>query len=195
MSYENNPNPYDAQPQPGGYPQQPGGFPGQPGGYGAGGYGQFGAPALSPDVAPLPGASIGDAIKRFFQRYAQFRGYASRSEFWWVMLFLFILQIVGYVVVVAPLLAAVAASSGDLSTNESGAAAAGAGTLILGFIFLVLFLALIVPTISLSVRRLHDAGQSGWLVLINFVPYVGTIAPIIIGLLPSKPEAYRPEWS
>ena len=186
MSYESNPNPYGAQ---------PGGYGAQPGAYGTGGYGQFGAPALSPDVTPLPGASIGQAVKRFFQRYAQFRGYASQSEFWWVQLFLFILQVVGYVAVITPILAAAAASSGDLSTNDSAGAAAGVGTIIFALVFFVIFLALIVPTLSLSVRRLHDAGQSGWLVLLNLLPYVGFIVPIVIGLLPSKPEAYRPEWS
>ncbi|BDA65429.1 DUF805 domain-containing protein [Actinomyces capricornis] len=197
MSYGNTPDPYGAQPQQG-YPQQPGGFPGQPGGmpggYGAGGY-QFGAPALSPEVAPLPGASIGDAIKRFFQRYAQFRGYASQSEYWWVQLFLVILQVIGYIMVIAPLMAAAVATSEDPTVAESSAAALGAGTVVLALIFFVVFLALIIPSLSLSVRRLHDAGYSGWMVLLMFVPYAGAIAPIVFGLLPSKPENYRPEWS
>ena len=35
------------------------------------------------------------------------------------------------------------------------------------------WLAIIVPLISLTVRRLHDAGYCGWLVLLNLVPYVG----------------------
>lgn len=197
MSYGNTPDPYGAQPQQG-YPQQPGGFPGQPGGmpggYGAGGY-QFGAPALSPEVAPLPGASIGDAVKRFFQRYAQFRGYASQSEYWWVQLFLVILQVIGYIMVIGPLMAAAVATSEDPTVAESSAAALGAGTVVLALIFFVVFLALIIPSLSLSVRRLHDAGYSGWMVLLMFVPYAGAIAPIVFGLLPSKPENYRPEWS
>ncbi|MBF0697737.1 DUF805 domain-containing protein [Actinomyces bowdenii] len=197
MSYGNTPDPYGAQPQQG-YPQQPGGFPGQPGGmpggYGAGGY-QFGAPALSPEVAPLPGASIGDAVKRFFQRYAQFRGYASQSEYWWVQLFLVILQVIGYIMVIGPLMAAAVATSEDPTVAESSAAALGAGTVVFALIFFVVFLALIIPSLSLSVRRLHDAGYSGWMVLLMFVPYAGAIAPIVFGLLPSKPENYRPEWS
>ena len=56
MSYGSGPTPYPAGQAPYGAPQQ------------------FGAPALSPDIAPLPGAGFGEAIKRFFQRYAQFRG-------------------------------------------------------------------------------------------------------------------------
>ena len=47
---------------------------------------QFGPMSLAPDVAPLPRARLGEAVKRFFQRYAQFSGYASQSEFWWPFL-------------------------------------------------------------------------------------------------------------
>ena len=43
---------------------------------------QFGPMSLAPDVAPLPRVRLGEAVKRFFQRYTQFRGYASQSEFW-----------------------------------------------------------------------------------------------------------------
>lgn len=48
-------------------------------------------------------------------------------------------------------------------------------------------LALIVPNISVTVRRLHDAGYSGWFYLLNFVPYVGGIILFIFTLLPSAP--------
>lgn len=49
---------------------------------------QFGPMSLAPDVAPLPRVRLGEAVKRFFQRYTQFRGYASQSEFWWPFLLL-----------------------------------------------------------------------------------------------------------
>ncbi|MCR2051862.1 DUF805 domain-containing protein [Actinomyces bowdenii] len=199
MSYGNTPDPYGAQPQQG-YPQQPGGFPGQPGGmpggYGAGGY-QFGAPALSPEVAPLPGASIGDAVKRFFQRYAQFRGYASPSEFWWVHLFLFILNFIAYLLVVAPMLAALSAAastSSDPAAMDSAAATGGAGSLFLLLIFSIIELALVVPSLSLAVRRLHDTGKSGLWLLLYFVPF-GSIVLLVFFCMPSRPDLYRPEWS
>ena len=75
MSYGSGPAPYGNQPPYG----TPNPHPPNQAPYG-GGPGQFGVPTLSPDIAPLPGASFGEAIKRFFQRYAQFRGYASRSS-------------------------------------------------------------------------------------------------------------------
>ncbi|PRZ15620.1 DUF805 domain-containing protein [Nesterenkonia sandarakina] len=37
---------------------------------------------------PLYGASLGQAIRRFFGKYAHFKGYASRSEYWWIQLFM-----------------------------------------------------------------------------------------------------------
>ena len=84
MSYGTGPAPYGDQAPYGG----PAPYPGGPTPYGAPSqFGQFGPPPLTPDIAPQPGASFGEAVKRFFQRYAQFSGYASRSEYWWVVLF------------------------------------------------------------------------------------------------------------
>ena len=129
MSYGSGPAPYGEQPAYGGQAPQPtygsqapygapAPYPGDPGPYGAPNqFGQFGLPPLTPDIAPLPGASFGEAIKRFFQRYAQFRGYASRSEFWWSYLFLvgslFVLYLVFGVGIVA------------LITNEASESSAG----------------------------------------------------------------------
>ena len=82
MSYGSGPAPYGEQPAYGGQAPQPtygsqapygapAPHPGDPAPYGAPNqFGQFGLPPLTPDIAPLPGASFGEAIKRFFQRYA-----------------------------------------------------------------------------------------------------------------------------
>lgn len=43
---------------------------------------------------PLYGAGMGQAISRFFKKYARFKGYASRSEYWWVALAQFVLYMV-----------------------------------------------------------------------------------------------------
>lgn len=63
------------------------------------------APAGDPRVAPAHGVGPGQALKRFYSRYALFRGRASRSEYWWVQLtlglvlvaFLVLLETVGTV--------------------------------------------------------------------------------------------------
>ena len=62
MSYGTGPSPYGDQAPYGG----PAPYPGDPTPYGAPNqFGQFGPPPLAPDIAPLPGASFGEAVKRF----------------------------------------------------------------------------------------------------------------------------------
>ena len=47
------------------------------------------------------------------------------------------------------------------------------------------FVIIIIPTISLSIRRLHDIGKSAWYILVDLIPYVGNILFSIIMCLPS----------
>ena len=54
------------------------------------------------------------------------------------------------------------------------------------FVIMFMLFALILPNIAISVRRLHDAGFSGWLLLLNFIPYIGGIIIFILYLLPSE---------
>jgi uncharacterized membrane protein YhaH (DUF805 family) len=81
-----------------------------------------------------------DAIKAGFKNYANFKGTASRSEFWYWVLFTTLLNIVLSQI---DTLAGIGSTSMGLSSIAS--------------------LALLVPNISVIFRRLHDAGFSGWL--------------------------------
>ncbi|WP_315583455.1 DUF805 domain-containing protein [Actinomyces viscosus] len=171
MTYGSGPAPYPAGPAPYGAPQQ----------FGAP---QFGAPHLPPNVAPLPGASFGDALKRYFQRYAQFRGYASPSEFWWPFLVLqMLIPFVLYILAIA--LGASAATSGSEEPPM-------ASFLLLGLL-MIYCLAIVLPSYALMVRRLHDTGKSGLFVLFQFVGL--GIIPLILCCMGSRPDLYRPEWS
>ena len=197
MSYGSGPAPYGEQPAYGGQAPQPtygdqapygspAPYPGGTAPYGAPNqFGQFGPPPLTPDIAPLPGASFGEAIKRFFQRYAQFRGYASRSEFWWSYLFLvgslFVLYLVFGVGIVA------------LITNEASESSAGLFLMLMIGIMSIFGLATFVPHIAVMVRRLHDTGQSGLWAL--FIIAGLEIVPLIMCCFDSRPDLYRPEWS
>ena len=80
-----------------------------------------------------------EAIKYCFSNYANFKGRAKRSEYWFFVLFCFIVYLVAFML------------SPDL--------------------YAVALLALIVPTFSAAVRRLHDKGRSGWSLLWSFVPF------------------------
>ena len=184
MSYGTGPAPYGSQAP---YSDQPayGGqapYPGGPAPYGA--PNQFGAMSLAPDVAPLPGASFGEAVKRYFQRYAQFRGYASQSEFWWPFLIFQMLIPIGlYILAVA-----IGASAAISGADELPSAVVA----IFGLLMLYVA-AIIIPSLAVMVRRLHDTGQSGLFLLFYFVGL--GIVPLIMCCMPPRPDLYRPEWS
>ena len=199
MSYGTGPAPYGGQAPYGDQPayggQAPYGgpmpYPGGPPPYGAPNqFGQFGPLPLTPDIAPLPGASFGEAVKRYFQRYAQFRGYASRSEFWWVALFNGLVGLVFYV-----LLFMVLGLGGALgSSSDDVGAGVGIGMIVVWLLFFAYAIATFIPGLALTVRRLHDNGKSGLWLFIAFVPG-GSIVLLVFFCLESRPDLYRPEWS
>ena len=94
------------------------------------------------------GMNFVDAVKSAFARFADFATRSSRSEYWWFMLFYFL---VGLVVTIIQF------------TME----------MTRGIIDLLVFLVFIVPTISVTARRLHDIGRSGWWLLIGLIPLIG----------------------
>ena len=199
MSYGTGPAPYGGQAPYGDQPayggQAPYGgpapYPGGPTPYGAPSqFGQFGPPPLTPDIAPLPGASFGEAVKRFFQRYAQFRGYASRSEFWWVALFNGLIGLGLYLLLfmVVGLGGALGGSSDDVGTG------AGIGMVVVMLLYFAYAIATFIPGLALTVRRLHDTGKSGLWLLIAFIPGAAIVL-LVFYCLESRPDLYRPEWS
>jgi uncharacterized membrane protein YhaH (DUF805 family) len=168
------PAPYGQQP----YGQDPYGQ--QP--YGQVGYG-YGPPATGPDGAPTldqPYYGIGfvGAIKRALAKYARFDGRASRSEYWW-----WTLATVLAFGVLGGILGA--------STEAAGSAPPSAIVVLPTIVLVLALLAVIVPSIAVTVRRLHDADLSGWLYLLTFVPYVGGLALLVLTALPSKPAGAR----
>lgn len=112
---------------------------------------------------PLRGASPRDAIVRFFKKYATFEGRASRSEFWWPWLFSFVV---------------------NTAINVILGADSTAGSIIGG----IFALAILVPSLAVGARRLHDTGRSGWWQLLWLVPCIGWIVLIVFFALPEKAE-------
>ena len=117
--------------------------------------------------------NIVDAVKLFFSNYVNFRGRSTRSEYWWVILasviFGFVLGFIGGIMT--------AAKGGEPSTLF---------TVIFGLVELVL----LVPSLSLCTRRLHDVGKSGWLLLLAIVP----IAQFYLIYLYCKPSDGPNQW-
>lgn len=142
---------------------------------------------------PLYGASFSQAIKRFFKQYANFNGRASRSEFWWIELFVTLVALIPLIIVIIGAIVMAASSSYDPNTFETTAPSGfGVFLMILGYGLLVLMmLALLVPSIAISWRRLHDGNFAGPMYFLSLIPYVGGIVLLVFMLLPSKAEGRR----
>ena len=94
-----------------------------------------------------------EAVGLFFRNYANFQGRSRRAEYWWPVLFNMIVIIPIYLLMLA------------------GGAIGGLASLI----YIVYVLAIFLPGLSVSVRRLHDLEKSGWWYLIALIPLVGLL--------------------
>ncbi|MBD5295676.1 MAG: DUF805 domain-containing protein [Bacteroides sp.] len=110
-----------------------------------------------------------EAIKKFYSNYAVFTGRATRAEYWWVALYLFIIYMIPYSFMVSSI----------MQQTEPPIF----WTLILGLFCLVN----IVPSLALTWRRLHDTGRSGAWYFISLVPLIGGIWMLVLLLQPSQP--------
>ncbi len=128
------------------------------------------APAVPvPQFVARPDKMMGftDAVKNCVRNnYLGFSGRASRSEYWWFMLFLQIVPIVGYVLVFAYI---------SVALGEEGATMSFETLMNLLTLPSLVTLAFLLPALSVSVRRLHDTGKSGWMLLITLIPCIGLI--------------------
>ncbi|MFC7764721.1 DUF805 domain-containing protein [Leucobacter soli] len=123
---------------------------------------------------PLYGATFGQAIKRFFKQYADFNGRASRSEYWWVSLFVFLVQLVPIILLMVGLIGmgiSTSSYSYDPYSYGYGSAAPAVGAIILLVIGAILTglvsLALLIPSFAVGWRRFHDANFAGPLYLLS----------------------------
>jgi uncharacterized membrane protein YhaH (DUF805 family) len=99
------------------------------------------------------------------QNYASFSGRARRSEYWYFVLFNVIFS------VVAILLDNLLGTTFNLGYGVS---------LPYGYIYLIYVLVMIIPSLSVSVRRLHDVGKSGWMYFIVLIPLIGAIWLLVL---------------
>jgi len=103
-----------------------------------------------------------EAVRTCLAKYATFSGRASRSEFWWFALFH------ALVLVAIAVFAAVSAMS-DVQRVAQAVGVAGA----------VVYIALILPMLAATIRRLHDRNRSGWSYFWVLVPFVGGLIVLI----------------
>ena len=112
-------------------------------------------------------------------RYAEFGGRSCRMEYWMYTLFqtlvLFTLVAIFFVLF-----------GFDSNASDNGDAVFG-----IVFALAAYLLIFFVPNISVTVRRFHDQGLSGWLYLLSFIPYLGGLILLVFMCLPGSSGANK----
>lgn len=106
-----------------------------------------------------------ETIKHNFANYATFSGRAQRSQFWWWYLFLVIVYAIAQVLD-SVIGWGVGKSTYEFTLNNELTQYESPGV---GFIFIVVWLVLLLPTLSVMARRLHDTDRSGWWILWGYL--------------------------
>jgi len=120
---------------------------------------------------------FGEAIKRAFAGWSTWSGRATRAEYWWWFLFVWILSFIPYVGIFASM---------DWTSDGNGSVEGTGGSPLFWILAVVVTLALLLPSIAVSVRRLHDTNRSGWWYWIVLIPCgIGAIWYFVLMLLPS----------
>ena len=130
-----------------------------------------------------------------FKRYAEFSGRSRRMEYW-----MFTLLNVIVMSVLAIALLGAGGVAGLFDPNGPADPEAGVAALFGGFglLMLIYFLAIFIPSIAVTVRRLHDRDMSGWwylgAIVGGMIPYIGfliSIGFIVLMFLPGTPGPNR----
>ncbi len=101
--------------------------------------------------------------KAFTKNYANFNGRARRSEYWYYTL-MNIIIVIGL----------------QILTGICAAMQSSAMAIVFGALYLIFALASIVPSLAVTVRRLHDIGKSGSHFFIAFIPLIGSIWLLVL---------------
>lgn len=113
------------------------------------------------------------SISTVLHKYCDFNGRASRSEFWWWVLFTTLISIVLNLI------------GGCISGFN------GHQPLVITIIGYALGIFFLLPSLGVAVRRLHDIGKGGGWIFINCVPAIGNIWFFVLTVLASEPYDNR----
>ena len=122
-----------------------------------------------------------NAYKNFFKNYAEFTGRSTRSDYWWVWLGNLILSIPFWIIYFYIVYLSTVMDSVSDSASEATFMVLG----LVVIIYAIFYLAILVPTLALSVRRLRDAGFHWAFIFLRFAP-MGGIALLILFAMPTK---------
>ena len=122
-----------------------------------------------------------NAYKNFFKNFAEFTGRSTRPDFWWVWLGNLILSIPFWIIYFYIVYLSTVMDSVSDSASEAIFMVFG----LVAIIYAVFYLAILVPTLAISVRRLRDAGFHWAFIFLRFAP-MGGLALLILFAMPTK---------
>ena len=105
------------------------------------------------------------------KKYAVFGGSSRRKKYWYFVLFNIIVGVV---------LAGIDVLLGTFSFAQN-----------IGLLSAIYSLAVLIPSLAVTVRRLHDIDRTGWWIFINLIPLIGTIVLLVFALLDGTPGSNR----
>lgn len=127
-----------------------------------------------------------DLMFQPLRKYADFTGRARRMEFW-----LFWLLLIGIEIVFSILIGMVGGSMTALVDPSVGMAAMSGPAMGLWAVYGLIMLGLLIPSLAVSIRRLHDTNRSGWWMLLVFLPLIGQLVLLVFMVLDGTPGANR----
>ena len=142
----------------------------------------YGNPYSAPVNVPVENFNLITAYKSMFKKYAQFNGRSRRSEYWLASVMNLIIIMAFYLIMFIPMMV-------DIVNYGEPTGATGGLMIVFGLLIFVYAVAVFVPSLAMSVRRLHDTGRSGWFLLLNLIPYIGGIIVFVFSVLDSQPGA------
>jgi len=110
--------------------------------------------------------TFSEAVQTCLSKYAIWEGRAGRAEFWWF-------NLLGGLITLGGVIAKVFSPTAGI------------------VIFWVCAIPLLLPSIAVGIRRLHDTGRSGWHFLWTLVPLVGSLVMLVYLTQPSDPRSNR----
>ena len=107
----------------------------------------------------IPMMSFGEAVATCWKKYFCFKGRARRSEYWWFSLFC----LIPYALFCLTLIAE------EKNTVPT-----------FGILCILWSIVIFIPSLAVQVRRLHDGGYPGWIILLELIPYLGGLVGLFV---------------
>ena len=133
------------------------------------------------------------AYKKFWTHYADFSGRSSRSDYWWAFLCHMIIIVPLFIIIWVSALGSIFSIAQDAAygyePDPSGFLAGAGFAVIFWFILLIYYLAILVPSMAIIVRRLRDAGYHWAFLFLAIGPSIAILIPVlnIIAVLVALP--------